>query len=122
MVEKHFTIDKNLPGPDQAVSLEPDEFRLLVSEGRKAALALRSLADEVQPAEVGVREMAGHSVVTTRAIRKGHVFEAGDLTTKRPGTGIPAAQLEKGYGAIATVDLETNVVVQRDDVLKMSYA
>ncbi|MCH7706476.1 MAG: N-acetylneuraminate synthase family protein, partial [Chloroflexi bacterium] len=58
-VEKHFTTDRTLPGPDQSASLEPDEFRILVTEGRKAFLALRDVGDGVQPAEVGVRQMAG---------------------------------------------------------------
>jgi len=122
IVEKHFTTDRTLPGPDQSASLEPDEFRTLVSEGRKAWLALRDIGDCVQPAEVGVREMAGHSVVTVLDIQRGQRIHTGHLTTKRPATGIPAAQLMEVYGATATVDIPANTVLQWEHLGNVVHA
>ena len=92
IVEKHVILDKKTPGPDQSVSIDFFELAQLVDGVRKIELSLGS-SKSVQPREVAIREWAYRSVVVVRDIDAGAVLQESDLTTKRPGTGIPATEL-----------------------------
>ena len=93
MIEKHLTLDRQLPGPDQAASLEPDEFAEMVSDIRAMETALGSSDKQVQASELANRDVARRSLVALRQIRKGDVFDAGNLGAKRPGGGALADSL-----------------------------
>ncbi|WP_247730617.1 N-acetylneuraminate synthase family protein [Halovivax limisalsi] len=91
MVEKHFTIDRRLPGPDQSVSVEPDTFEDLSSFARLYH-ETSGQKDGLQGEEAAVKSWAEHSIVASRDIEPGESFSKENLTTKRPGTGIPARE------------------------------
>lgn len=110
LVEKHFTIDKTLPGPDQAASIGPVELERLVTESRQIWQALRCVAGPLD-GETQVRAMARESVVTTVPIRRGDLLGADNLWVRRPGTGIPAGQLEHYYGRTALRDIPADVLL-----------
>jgi sialic acid synthase SpsE len=88
VVERHFTLDRTLPGPDHAASLEPRGLELLVRNVRNVETALGSSTKRVLPAERPVRDRLAKSVVAARDIAAGARLEASDLTVKGPGTGI----------------------------------
>lgn len=98
VIEKHFTLDKKLPGPDQSASLEPHELRALVEGVRNINLALGDGEKRPWPVEIDVAKVARKSVVAARDMSAGHVIMDGDLTAKRPGTGIPAMDVEQVIG------------------------
>jgi len=115
-VEKHFTLSKRLYGPDHHASLEPDALRALVDAVRQVEAALGSPLKERDPSLDPVRATFEKSVVTASAIPAGTVIEQAMLTTKRPGTGIPAAKLSTIVGRRAAHDLPANALVLVDDV------
>ena len=88
VIEKHFTLDRTLPGPDHAASLEPSELRQLIASIRNVDQALGSPVKGPAPQELGNRPIARRSVMAARRIRQGEVFTPDMLTAKRPGHGI----------------------------------
>ena len=88
VIEKHFTLDKNLPGPDHRASLEPAELRALVESVRHVEAALGTGIKEVATAESGNIVVARKSIVAARDIAAGEVLTADNITVKRPGGGI----------------------------------
>lgn len=88
VIEKHFTLDRTLPGPDHAASLEPGELKQLVASIRNVERALGSTIKKPVAQELGNRPIARRSVVAARPIRRGEPLTADALTVKRPGTGI----------------------------------
>ncbi|MGE5380689.1 MAG: N-acetylneuraminate synthase [Methylocystaceae bacterium] len=88
VVEKHFTLDKSLPGPDHAASLEPFEFKQMVQGIRETEMALGDGIKRPSRSEFGNREIARKSLVARLPIRTGELFTADNLGIKRPGGGI----------------------------------
>jgi N-acetylneuraminate synthase len=87
VIEKHFTLDRTLPGPDHRASLEPGELKAMVQAIRATERALGSPIKGLQPGEVDTRHVARKSLVAAAAIAAGSPFTPANLTTKRPGTG-----------------------------------
>lgn len=98
VIEKHFTLDRSLPGPDQASSLEPGELRDLVRCVRNAAAALGDGRKLPQPSEADTRNVARRSLVLARAAKAGTALTPDLLAAKRPGTGIPPGQRAEVLG------------------------
>ncbi len=88
MIEKHLTLDKNLPGPDHSASLEPGEFCRLVHGIREIECAIGDGVKGIQPSEVDTRDVARKSLVALTVVKKGEVFTEANLGVLRPGTGI----------------------------------
>jgi len=88
VIEKHFTLDKNLPGPDHKASLEPDELKSMVEAIRQAETALGNGLKMPMPSELKNRDIARKSLVAAKPISNGEVFSQKNLVMKRPGTGI----------------------------------
>jgi N-acetylneuraminate synthase len=88
VIEKHFTLDRSLPGPDHAASLEPTELRQMVAAIRHVEAALGTGIKAPAPCEWPNLPIARKSVVATRALRAGHRLTARDLAIKRPGHGL----------------------------------
>jgi N,N'-diacetyllegionaminate synthase len=88
VIEKHFTLDRILPGPDHKASLEPEELKAMVAAIRNIEIALGDGIKRLTPSEAGNRPVARKSLVASRGIRKGEVFSVENITAKRPGTGI----------------------------------
>jgi sialic acid synthase SpsE len=105
VVERHFTKDRTLPGPDHAASLEPTGLQKLVRDIRQIEMAMGTSEKCVAPAEVPVRARLGKSVVAARHISAGTVISADMLTAKSPGDGIAANHLERLIGRIAAIDV-----------------
>jgi N-acetylneuraminate synthase len=114
LLEKHFTLDRKLPGPDQPLSLEPSELFSLVTAVRQIENALGNGEKIPQPAEVNVRESARKSLVTTRAVKKGDKITAAMLTTKRPATGIEPRFIRKVIGRRAKCDIGPDTIITWD--------
>jgi N-acetylneuraminate synthase/N,N'-diacetyllegionaminate synthase len=110
VVEKHFTIDRRLPGGDQEVSIEPDELATLVEY---AGLVDHTRGDEkrVHEGERDVAEWAHHSVVAARSIAAGEELNNENVTTKRPGTGIPASRYHEVLGATLETAVDADTVL-----------
>ncbi len=105
LIEKHFTLDRSLPGPDHAASLEPDELRAMVIGIRAVEQALGSGEKMPQSSEASNRAVARRSLVAARAIPAGTRYAAADLTGKRPGRGISPMRLWEILGRTAPADL-----------------
>ncbi len=93
IIEKHFTLDTSLPGPDHAMSLDPRELRTFVAALREAASSLGDGVKRPRPCEEPIRRVARRSLVLREARPKGARLTAADLTSKRPGTGLPPSRL-----------------------------
>jgi len=104
VIEKHFTLDRTLPGPDHRASLEPGEMRSMVSAIRDACAALGSPEKRPTGAELETRAVARRSLVAARDIRKGERFAADDIAVKRPGTGVSPMKFWDWIGKTAERD------------------
>ena len=88
VIEKHFTLDRRLPGPDHTASLEPDELKAMIAGIRAVERALGDGVKKPRPSERETRKVARKSLVATRHIKKGETVDGTDLKAKRPGTGV----------------------------------
>jgi N-acetylneuraminate synthase len=104
IIEKHFTLDRNLPGPDHAASLTPDEVRALVREVRHVEQAMGSPVKAPAPSEIKNMAIARKSLVARRNIRAGEVFAVDMVTAKRPGNGVSPMRMWEVLGTKARRD------------------
>lgn len=102
LIEKHFTLDRNMPGPDHKASLEPAELRQLVADIRALQNALGDGVKAPQPSEWSTRQAARQQVVAARAISAGSILTREDLTTARSGHGLPPIMLWELVGKPAS--------------------
>ena len=112
VIEKHLTLDRQLPGPDHAASLEPAEFTALVAAIRNVAVALGASAKVPVQAEIENVAIARRSLVAARAIRSGETFSADMLTAKRPGHGLSPMQEWSVLGRRAQRDYEADEAIE----------
>ncbi|UXH77626.1 N-acetylneuraminate synthase [Roseateles amylovorans] len=111
LIEKHFTLDRTMPGPDHRASLEPDELARMIREIRAIALALGDGAKSPQASEWDTRKAARQQVVVTRDVRAGETFARTDLSTARSGHGLPPTALWGLVGTVAARDHQNGDVV-----------
>jgi N,N'-diacetyllegionaminate synthase len=111
VLEKHFTLDRSQPGPDQALSLEPEELADYVARVRRAEQALGTGSLDVQDSEREVRRIARKSVVAALDLAAGDVLEPSRLTTKRPAGGIAPDQMDGLIGRRAAVPIPADTVI-----------
>jgi N,N'-diacetyllegionaminate synthase len=104
VIEKHFTLDRNLPGPDHKASLEPEELKAMVASIRNIEIALGDGIKRLTPSESKNKPIARKSLVALKDIKKGEVFSYGNITTKRPGTGISPMRWDEIIGRTAHRD------------------
>jgi N,N'-diacetyllegionaminate synthase len=104
IIEKHFTLDRTLPGPDHKASLEPEELKSMVTAIRNIEIALGDGVKKLMPSEIGNRSIARKSIVANKNIFKGEFFTENNLTTKRPGTGISPMEWDRIIGTKAHRD------------------
>jgi N,N'-diacetyllegionaminate synthase len=88
VIEKHFTLDRSLPGPDHKASLEPNELRDMVKSIRNIELAMGDGIKQAMPSETSNLNVARRSIVASKSINAGEKFSGSNLATKRPGSGI----------------------------------
>jgi N-acetylneuraminate synthase len=97
-IEKHFTLDRSLPGPDHKASLEPRELAAMIKSIRTIEAAMGSGRKLPAEAERKNREVARRSLVAARSIAKGEIFSAENLVAKRPATGISPMRIHELIG------------------------
>jgi N,N'-diacetyllegionaminate synthase len=101
VIEKHFTLDRNMTGPDHKASLEPDELIRMVAGIRSIEKALGDGNKVITQNEIKNRDVARRSIVASRNIQAGEVFTENNLTAKRPGTGISPMEWDEVIGTKA---------------------
>lgn len=116
VIEKHLTLDRSLPGPDHAASASPDEFSRLVRGIREVEAALGSSVKTPSDSERLNRPFMRRSITTRVPIPAGTTVTEAMLTVKRPGTGIPAADMDQVVGARARTDLDADRVLAWADL------
>ncbi len=112
VIEKHFTLDRTLPGPDHVASLEPDELKAMVSSIRNIEKALGSAEKKVSDSERKNIAIARKSIVAARNIAKGEILTEENITTKRPGTGISPMLWNEVIGTKAIKDFAEDELIE----------
>lgn len=111
IIEKHFTLDRNMEGPDHKASLEPDELKAMVSAIRNIEKALGSAEKKPAKSEIANIAVARKSIVAKKAIKKGEVFTQDNITAKRPGSGISPMKWYEVIGNRAVKDFEEDELI-----------
>ncbi|WP_408072042.1 N-acetylneuraminate synthase [Butyrivibrio sp. JL13D10] len=112
VIEKHFTLDRNMEGPDHKASLEPDELADMVLAIRNIELAMGTGEKIPTEAELKNRLVARKSIVASKDIKKGEIFTIDNLTTKRPGSGISPMRWNEVLGQKAKRDFAEDELIE----------
>jgi N,N'-diacetyllegionaminate synthase len=112
VIEKHFTLDRNLPGPDHQASLEPKELNAMVAAIRNIEVALGDGIKRLTPSEVNNKSIVRKSLIASRQIKAGEPFTAENITTKRPGIGISPMQWDEVLGRAARRDFLADELIE----------
>lgn len=118
VIEKHFTLDKNLPGWDHKVSANPDEMRIIASESKRIVDALGNGIKIVSEDEIAKQKKFRRSITTANYLKAGQVITYNDILFKRPGTGIPADKYKEIIGRHVNRDIEANKTLFWEDLVK----
>ena len=116
VVEKHFTLDKTLEGPDHKASLNPEEFKAMVNAIRNVEVAMGDGIRKFSENEKDIKKVARKSIILNKDIKKGTVLEKEMLSIKRPGTGIGPKYLNEVIGKVANKDLNSSAILQWEDL------
>ena len=111
VVEKHFTLDRSLPGPDHVASLEPSELKAMVSAIRNIEKAMGNGVKKASPSEMKNISVARKSIVAKVLIKKGELFSEHNLTVKRPGIGISPMKWDQVIGKRALSDFNIDELI-----------
>ena len=112
IIEKHFTLDRNMDGPDQSASLEPDELKEMVAAIRNIEQALGDGIKKPSESELKNKDVARKSIVAARDIKKGETFTYENLTIKRPGSGISPIKWFDVIGLTAKRDFAYDELIE----------
>ena len=116
VIEKHFTLDREMPGPDHSCSLDPKGFTELVQGIRQTELALGTAVKKPSAAEIANTVGMRRSIVLTRNLSKGTILQASDLAFKRPATGIAPKRFHELIGKTLTTDLPADHLLTEKDI------
>ena len=111
IIEKHFTLDKNMEGPDHRASLDPAELKAMVLAIRNIELAIGTGEKVPSPSETPNIEIARKSIVAARDIRKGEILTEENITVKRPGGGLSPMMWDSVIGTAATKDFDYDTLI-----------
>ena len=117
VIEKHFTLDKNLPGWDHAISADPTELKIIVDEGRNIIDSMGVSKRIVSEDEINKIKKFRRSAVLTRDINEGETLVESDLDFKRPGTGIGPHQEQQLIGRTVNKKLYKDMLISWDDLI-----
>lgn len=115
LVEKHFTLDRRLPGPDQEVSIEPEELADICDFSRLYHKT-SSKRDGLHTEEAEIKKWAQHSIVTSKSLEEGDKLTTENLTTKRPGNGISAERYFEIIGMKVKKSVPRNICLKESDL------
>lgn len=116
VIEKHFTLDRNLPGPDHKASLEPQQLGQFVQQIREVEIALGSPLKQPTPSELPVRALVRRSVTLVRALPAGALVQREDVALLRPGTGIAPREVAAVIGKAVVRDIAAGTTLQWADL------
>ena len=114
VIEKHFTLDKNLKGPDHKASLNPKEFKAMVDAIRNVEVAMGDGIRTFSDNENNIKKVARKSIILNEDVHEGTIIEKSMLTVKRPGTGIAPKYIDEIIGKKIIKDLAANTVLKWD--------
>jgi len=114
IIEKHFTLDRSLPGPDHQASLEPEELYQMVRDIRRTEIALGDGRKKTQPSEWNTRTAARQQIIASRRIARGELFSADNLGTARAGSGEPPFHIWDLYGERALRNYDKESPISRE--------
>lgn len=112
IIEKHFTLDRNMEGPDQIASTEPDEFKKMVDSIRQIEVAIGDGVKKPTDSEVEISKVVLKRIVAKRPIKKGSVITEDDICVKRNDVGFAARDWDLVVGAVAGKDVDTDEAVE----------
>ncbi len=112
VIEKHFTLDRNMEGPDHKASLEPDELKSMIDSIRKIELALGNGIKQPAESEKNNIVVARKSIVANKDIKAGELFTEDNLTVKRPGNGISPMRWFDVIGKVAPRDFKEDELIE----------
>lgn len=112
IIEKHFTIDRNMPGPDHKASLEPAAFHEMVVAIRQIEIALGDGLKRTQPSEFKNKVVARKSLVAAYSIKRGSLFSVNNMAIKRPGSGISPMRWREALGKVAMRDFDRDEPIE----------
>lgn len=112
VIEKHFTLDRSLPGPDHKASLEPSELKAMVAAIRNIEVAMGDGIKRLTPSELRNKPIVRKSLVASQTIKTGDIFSAQNITAKRPGTGISPMRWDEFVGRIASRDYSIDELIE----------
>ena len=116
VIEKHFTLSREMEGPDHKASIEPDELKQMVSSIRNVEAAIGDGVKKVSASEMKNKDIARKSIIAKTAIRSGEVFSEENITTKRPGSGINPMRWFELLGKTAKHDYEEDYLIEKDEL------
>lgn len=116
VIEKHFTIDRNLPGPDHKASIEPTELRHLASAIRDIEVALGNGEKVMTESEREIRDIARRSLAAATDLKRGTILTRNHVEIKRPGTGISPVDLDQAIGKRLLHDVREDEVITWEDL------
>ncbi len=111
VIEKHFTLDRTMEGPDHKASLEPDELIAMVKAIRNIEKALGTGIKKPSPSEAKNMAIARKSIMAARPIQKGEILSSGNMTIKRPGNGISPMRWDEIVGTTASKDYQEDELI-----------
>lgn len=117
IIEKHFTLDKNMEGPDHLVSLEPTELSKMVQRIRNVELAMGDYKKTIADDEIETRLAARKSIVASKKIIKGSLISLDDITLKRPGTGLLPKYIDNIIGRKVSRNIEPDDLITYKDLV-----
>jgi N,N'-diacetyllegionaminate synthase len=112
VIEKHFTLDKNMEGPDHKASLEPYELKAMIDAIRNIEKSLGDGIKKPSKSELKNKDIARKSIVAKRKIKKGEIFTEDNITVKRPGNGISPMRWYEVLGKVASRDYEEDELIE----------
>jgi N,N'-diacetyllegionaminate synthase len=115
-IEKHFTLDKNLPGPDHWFSADPKELHKLVEACHLAYECLGSAQLRPSKAEIDMRKIARRSIVAISDISKGEYFQEENIALRRPGTGLPPSYMNEVIGKKSKTNITKGTIISFSDL------
>jgi len=110
-IEKHFTLDKTMDGPDHKASLEPEELKVMVGAIRNIEKALGSSEKKPSPSETVNIDVARKSIVASQSIKKDDLLTEKNITTKRPGSGISPMKWDEVLGSKSIKDYRVDEMI-----------
>lgn len=116
VIEKHFTLDRNMEGPDHKASIEPDELKQMVDMIRHVEVAIGDGIKKVSPSELKNQDIARKSIIAKTVIKAGDVFTEENITTKRPGSGINPMKWFDLLGKTAKHDYQEDYLIEEDEL------